>query len=304
MQELTRAIAMFAPTELSVVIEGETGSGKEVAARALHRLGRRAQKPLTVVDCGALQENLVESELFGHERGAFTGAVDARAGAFESADGGTIFLDEVGELPLALQPKLLRALEAREVRRLGANKSRTVDVRVIAATNRDLPAEVMAGRFRSDLFFRLSEVRLRVPPLRERADDLVPLAKAFAESAVPDATIGPEAMQVLRGRRWPGNVRELANVLRRAAITSKGRIGPEHLAPPDFAGHALGPAVHIDTFVPIGESRDALLGEFHRLYLEALCERFDGDLHAVADAAGIHLNSVHRLLRQTGVKAK
>ncbi len=306
MRELVGAIRQFAPTDLSVVVEGETGVGKEVVARALHQLSKRVDRPLVVVDCGALHEELTESELFGHERGAFTGAVEARSGAFENADGGTIFLDEIGELPLTLQPKLLRALETGEVRRLGSNKMRTVDVRVIAATNRDLPSEVSVRAFRADLFFRLSEVRLRIAPLRERPEDLLPLAQRFSNEIEARAAFLPEAVEVLRGRTWPGNVRELRNIVRRAAVAAKGRaIGPEHLAPADVGtlpGSETGPAVAIDMGLPIVEARETMLTAFNRLYLKSLLDRYGGDLEAIARHAGVAVNSVHRLLRKAGFK--
>jgi len=307
MCEVVAAVRQFAPTDLSVVLEGETGVGKEVLARALHRLSHRSAKPCVVVDCGALHEDLTESELFGHERGAFTGAVEARAGAFEEADGGTLFLDEIGELPLSLQPKLLRALEAREVRRLGSNRIRSVDVRVIAATNRDLPAEVAARTFRADLFFRLSEVRVRIPPLRERPDDIVPLAQAFVGEVSAEARFTPEALEVLGRRSWPGNARELGNVVRRAAVAARGApIGPEHLAPADLVslpGKGGGPTLSVDVDLPIVEAREAVLAAFNRLYLQALLARFGDDLASVAKHAGVHPNSVHRLLRNAGFKS-
>jgi DNA-binding NtrC family response regulator len=298
MQAFVAALRRFAPTDLSIVLEGETGAGKEVAARAIHRLGGRAAAPLVVVDCGALQANLVESELFGHERGAFTGAVDARVGAFESADGGTIFLDEVGEIPLSLQPKLLRVLEAREVKRLGANRVRPVDVRVVAATNRDLGAEVSAGRFREDLFFRLSEVRLRVPPLRERPEDVEPLARHFARAVDPEADLLPTAITELRARPWRGNVRELANVVRRAVVLAAGSaVAPEHLAAPALPDAASSPTIPVDVSRPVVAARDAVVDAFHRVYFDALLARYDGDMDAVAQHAGIHVQSVRRLLR-------
>jgi len=308
MREIVAAIREFAPSDLSIVLEGETGVGKEVVARAIHRASKRAKAPLVVVDCGALHDELVESELFGHERGAFTGAVDSRAGAFEAADGGTIFLDEIGELPLALQPKLLRALEVREVRRLGSNKTKSVDVRVLAATNRELPEEIAARTFRADLFFRLSEVRLRIPPLRERPQDVAPLAELFAHTVDPGATVSAAAADALAVRSWPGNVRELGNVMRRAAVAAKGKaIGPEHIAPADLTGlpgAQGGPQVTVDLGLPIVESREAVLAAFKRVYLEGLLARYGGDLEAVAKHAGVHPHSVNRLLRTSGLRAE
>jgi DNA-binding NtrC family response regulator len=300
MRRLAAAVDRFSGSDLTILLEGETGAGKEVVARAIHRLGGRAEGPFVVVDCGALAENLVESELFGHEKGAFTGAHETRTGAFEEADGGTIFLDEIGELPHGLQPKLLRALEAREVRRLGSNKVKSVDVRVIAATNRDLPVEIEEKRFRSDLFFRLSEVRLRIPPLRERPMDVVPLARMFALEVDAGATLRPEAIEALCARSWPGNVRELGNVVRRAVVEAAGRpVDASHIAPPDLrGGSAPGLAVRVDPDLPFEQAKEAVLAEFRRTYLEALVERYAGDLHAVARHTGLHLHSLHRLLRK------
>jgi transcriptional regulator with GAF, ATPase, and Fis domain len=306
MRELVAAVRTFGPTDLSVIVEGETGVGKEVVARAIHELSRRAARPLVVVDCGALQEQLTESELFGHERGAFTGAVEARAGAFETADGGTIFLDEIGELPLSLQPKLLRALEAREIRRLGSNRTRTTDVRVIAATHRDLPEEVAGRTFRADLFFRLSEVRLKVPALRERPEDILPLAERFARESDPALRFDRSAAEELGIRSWPGNARELRNTVRRAAVVAQGgTIRAAHIAPVDFpgdAGRPSGPSVDVDVGLPIVDARDGVLASFHRVYLQALLDRYGGDMGAMARHAGIELNSVHRLLRKAGLK--
>jgi transcriptional regulator with GAF, ATPase, and Fis domain len=305
MRALVAAMRTYAPTDLSLIVEGETGVGKEVVARAIHALSGRAARPLVVVDCGTLQEHLTESELFGHERGAFTGAVEARSGAFETADGGTIFLDEVGELPLPLQPKLLRALEAREVRRLGSNRTKTIDVRVIAATHRDLPVEVAGRTFRSDLFFRLSEVRLKVPALRERPDDIVPLAERFARDCDPAVSFDEAARAELVMRSWPGNVRELRNAVRRAAVAAGGgTIRPQHLAPADFPGAPKGPSglsLDVDIGLPIVEARDAVLASFHRAYMQALLDRYGDDIGAIARHAHIEPNSVHRMLRKTGL---
>ena len=306
MRELVAALRRFAPTDLSVVLEGETGAGKDVVARALHAESRRAERPFVVVDCGALQENLVESDLFGHERGAFTGAIAARPGAFEAADGGTLFLDEIGELPPALQPKLLRALEAREVRRLGSNRVRPVDVRIVAATNRDVTAEVSSGRFRRDLYFRLSEVRIRVPPLRERPEDVEPLARTIGATIDPGAAFRPESFDALRARRWPGNVRELGNVVRRAVVDATGSpVGPEHLGRDEIDApdsDSTGLAIRVDLEQPIVAARTATMSAFHRGYLTALLDRYDGDLRAVAAHAGVHFTSIHRLLRHAGIK--
>src|SRR5512139_739682 len=226
MREIYSIIEKIAPTATTVVIDGETGTGKEVVAQAIHSLSPRSKNDLVVFDCGAVPPNLIESELFGHEKGSFTGAMMTRQGLFEQADGGTLFLDELGELPIDLQPKLLRALEQREVRRVGSTKASKVDVRIIAATNRNLEDEVKAGRFRQDLFYRLSVVRLHLPSLRERADDIPLLVQHFLETGTYNKR-GPggdqrvrgvmrDAMTALQNYPWPGNVRELVNVIERA----------------------------------------------------------------------------------------
>ena len=227
MQEVFGVLERVAPTDMTVLIQGETGAGKEVAARAMHQFSRRAEGPFVVFDCGAVAPNLIESELFGHEKGAFTDAVKSRQGAFELADGGTLFLDEIGELAPALQPKLLRALDQREVKRVGADRPVTVDVRVLAATNRDLEKEVKAGRFREDLYYRLSAVSVFMPPLRDRREDVEKIAEQLlagisAEVGKKVSGLSPEASEALRAYPWPGNVRELKNVLARAAALSSG----------------------------------------------------------------------------------
>jgi DNA-binding NtrC family response regulator len=224
MREIYTIIEKIAPTATTVVIDGETGTGKEVVAQAIHTLSPRKSSEFVVFDCGAVPPNLIESELFGHEKGSFTGAVMTRQGLFEQADGGTLFLDELGELPLDLQPKLLRALEQREVRRVGSAKASKVDVRIIAATNRNLEDEVRAGRFRQDLFYRLSVVRLHLPSLRDRADDIPRLLQHFLEVGAfnrkPNApsvrSVARDALTALQAYPWPGNVRELVNVVERA----------------------------------------------------------------------------------------
>jgi DNA-binding NtrC family response regulator len=249
MREIYSIIEKIAPTATTVVIDGETGTGKEVVAQSIHSLSPRSRGELVVFDCGAVPPNLIESELFGHEKGSFTGAVMAREGLFETADGGTLFLDELGELPLDLQPKLLRALEQREVRRVGATKAQKVDVRIIAATNRNLEDEVRAGRFRQDLFYRLSVVRLHLPALRDRADDIPVLVQHFLDhgnyNRLPSGgprvrSISRDAMEALRRYPWPGNVRELVNVVERAvSFCDHGTIDAADL--PDYIRTAKAP---------------------------------------------------------------
>lgn len=239
MRELYSVIEKIAPSSATVIIEGETGTGKEVVAQTIHKLSPRAQNTMMVFDCGAVPKNLIESELFGHEKGSFTGAIMTRQGLFEMAHGSTLFLDELGELPSELQPKLLRALEQREIRRVGGTRSIKVDVRIIAATNRLLEEEVRSGRFRQDLFYRLSVVRLFLPPLRERIDDIPLLIETFlhdhAYNRLPDGTrkctrVSSETLDLLKSYGWPGNVRELINAVERAVSFASGdEISPENL---------------------------------------------------------------------------
>jgi DNA-binding NtrC family response regulator len=244
MQRLFARVERLAPTDATILLTGESGTGKELAARALHQLSPRCQRPFVAVNCAAIPENLLESEFFGVERGAFTGADRSRPGRFEAADGGTLLLDEIGELPLALQPKLLRALQEGRITRVGGSRELAVDVRVVAATNRDLAAEVAAGRFRQDLFYRLNVVPLELPPLRERREDLPLLLEHFAERsarrhglAVP--RFPPAVSKRLLEHTWPGNVRELANVVERLLLLAEqGEVAAADL-PPEIAGTSV-----------------------------------------------------------------
>jgi len=234
MARLHDLAARAAPSTISVLIMGETGVGKDVMARLIHGRSLRADRPFLALNCAGLSENLIESELFGHEKGSFTGASQQKPGLLETAEGGTIFLDEVGELPLTMQVKLLRVIEMREVQRVGALKPRAIDVRFIAATNRDLEQEVLQGRFRRDLFFRLNGISLTIPPLRERASEIPLLARAFvveacAESGRPVPSIGPEVFSILQSYSWPGNIRELKNYMDRALVLCEDELLPTHL---------------------------------------------------------------------------
>jgi two-component system, NtrC family, response regulator AtoC len=235
MKEVLRLLHKVAPAKTTVLITGESGTGKELIARALHDLSPRAESPFVAVNCGAIPEQLIESELFGHAKGAFTGAVAAKRGLFEEADGGTLLLDEVGDLPLHLQVSLLRVLQEGECRRVGDARAIRVDVRILAATHQDLSQSVAAGTFREDLFYRLNVVGLRLPPLRERCEEIEPLARRFlarhaARLGIPEKPLSPAALRLLLGWRWPGNVRELENALERALVLSDGaEIEPEAL---------------------------------------------------------------------------
>lgn len=285
-----------AATDATVLIEGETGTGKEGAAYAIHSSSPRARGPFVVVDCGAIPANLLESELFGHERGAFTGADQARAGAFEEANGGTIFLDEIGELPAELQPKILRALEARQIRPLGGNLYRHVDVRVLAATNRDLRSEVNEARFRPDLYYRLAVVRIDIPPLRQRPEDIPALAAHLlvelgADAAVSARLSTPEFLARLGQATWPGNVRELRNYLERCMVFEEPQPmvgGPERRRDPG-----------IDTALPYSEARKRVLREFERHYVESLIREHDGNISAAARAAKVDRAYLYRILRRS-----
>jgi len=251
----------------------------------------RSNGPYIVVDCSSISASLVESELFGHVKGAFTGAASDRAGAFEAADGGTLFLDEIGELPLDLQPKLLRALENREVRRVGANTRRQVDVRVIAATNRSLPAEVERGHFREDLYYRLAVVRLTLPPLREHHDDIPMLVRHFANGRdVPQAVLDAFSAQA-----WPGNVRELRNAVERAlSIGFTSSAGPAANA----VRRAADAVTAVDLSVPLKDARDAIAEEFERAYLREALAKSGGNATRAAQIAGVSRKFVQRALER------
>jgi two-component system response regulator AtoC len=266
-----------APTDLTVLIEGESGTGKEVLARAIHRLSARRDGPMIPVNAAAIPEGLLESELFGHERGAFTGAIRARAGRFELAREGTLFLDEIGDMPLSVQVKILRALQERQIERVGGVKSLAVDVRIIAATNQSLDGLVAAGTFRADLFYRLQGVRLRLPPLRERTGDLPLLISHLLEGAARrlgrvTVTLSPTALRCLWTYAWPGNIRELQHVLEAAMVLSDGVILPEHL-PPSVRSSAAAPAGAALPLAAAGGSLDETLVDWERrMILDALAK--------------------------------
>jgi DNA-binding NtrC family response regulator len=309
MRQIFALIKKIAPMDVSVIIGGETGTGKELVARAIHELSGRKKGPLVVLDCGAIPPNLIESELFGHEKGSFTGAMTSRPGAFERAHGGTIFLDELGELRFDLQPKLLRVLENREVRRVGGNDTLEVDCRVIAATNRDLPKEIAAGNFREDLFFRLSVINLHLPPLRERREDIpLILKRALADPELVARhgrkRISPEALALLMAYAWPGNVRELMNVLSHVLAFSEGEeVLPEHL-PPRVRGQVREGPLPFNEHLTFKDAKEQLLENFEREYVTSVLTRCEGNLSRAARESGLHRKSIERLVKKYQLDAK
>ncbi len=304
MRTIFGVLERIAPTDATVLLEGETGTGKDVLARAIWSASSRANKPFLVVDCGAVTYSLIESELFGHERGAFTGAVSTRQGAFELADGGTVFLDEIGELPLDVQPKLLRVLETREFRRVGGNKTLATNVRVIAATKRDLQREVGTGKFREDLYFRLAVVPVTVPPLRARRDDIPTLVRHMLKAAGGDGlTVPPETMQSLAAHEWPGNVRELRNILERsiymAQATGSTEIGVVTLPTAHASSDA---AFHFEPEKSYRETRAKYDGEFERRYVKWLLGRHGGNISAAAREAKMDRKHLHDMAKKHGLR--
>ncbi len=301
MRRVFDLIQQVAASNVDVLVRGDTGTGKELVARAIHRRSPRADKPFVPVDCGAIPDNLLESELFGHERGAFTGADSRRIGLLEFAEGGTIFLDELGELPLVLQAKLLRTLQERKVRRVGGREEVDVDVRVVAATARDLDAMIRQNLFRQDLYYRINVVRIDLPPLRERGDDIGLLAEYFAnrhsrEMKKTIAGITPEAYQVLRQYPWPGNVRELQNVIRRALALIRGHmIGLDDL--PDEIVVAAGQRESSGADSGYFQLRDAHVARFERQYLSDLLARHHGDVQSAAQEAKLPRGTLYRLMK-------
>jgi DNA-binding NtrC family response regulator len=300
MRKLFAFLAKVAASDINVLIEGESGTGKEVVASEIFQRGPRAEKPFVIVDCGAISPSLVESELFGHVRGAFTGAERDRVGAFEAADGGTVFLDEIGELPLELQPKLLRTIEARAIRRVGETRARKVDVRVIAATNRDLHREVNRGRFREDLYFRLAVMTVHVPPLRERIEDLPALVRSF----LADLNVSPQdqrelfspsVLAELAGHDWPGNVRELRNYVERSVVLQEALPASRRLPSP--------PATPEGEPVPFKLAKDAVVDAFERSYLSSLLDSTGGNISKAARKGGMDRMYLHRLIQKHGLRS-
>ncbi len=294
MRELFALLERLAPSDVPVLLEGETGTGKELAAQAIHAASSRKSGPFVVCDLAGATRSLFESELFGHLRGAFTGADRDRAGAFAQAHGGTLFIDEVGELALDAQPRLLRALEQRQVKPLGASSYRDLDVRVIAATHRDLASEIQAGRFRADLFHRLAVVRVPLPPLRDRKEDIALLVTQFlAGSAIE---VPSETLERLREHPWPGNVRELRNALDRA----RSLIGPTQVLVPSLLGLPKTREFHP---APDGyrRAKQELIAQWEREYLRDLLDRSEGNVAQAARTGGMDRVHLHRLLKKHGL---
>jgi len=297
MRALFEKLRVIAPTGLSVLIHGETGTGKELVAQAIHEASDRARRPFVIIDCGAIPASLAESTLFGHEKGAFTGAGAKRASPFVEASGGTVFLDELGELPLDVQPKLLRVLAEQRVKSVGSNRYEPVDVRVIAATRRDLPQEINQGAFRDDLYFRVAQARIDLPPLRERPDDIAPLVRRFLDELGKSTAfrrITPESLDRLQRYDWPGNVRELRNLVPLAMAFDRG-------GPIDFAEH-IGERPPTEARRPRAASHDGTYAdskrEHDKAFFTALYEATEGNLAEMARRAEINRETVRIYLRQ------
>jgi transcriptional regulator with GAF, ATPase, and Fis domain len=304
-------VTQVAESNFTVLVQGETGTGKELVARAIHQQSPRRPAPFVAVDCGAIPETLVESELFGHERGAFTGAQARREGHFQLAKGGTLFLDEIGNVPLATQAKLLRALEQREVNPLGATRAVAVDARIIAATNSELEESVKAGRFRADLYYRLSEFTIALPPLRSRREDIMHLSQRFLDEVSmelrrPVRRIADEAMQVLLHHDWPGNVRELRNVVRKAALLATDVVTPEHVP----ALSASVPAPSRAAAEPMGEDlslrevAELAAGQAEREVIRHALESTKGNKSQAARLLRTDYTTLHAKMKRYGISAR
>ncbi len=307
MRQVYAVLERAAPTDTTLLVQGETGTGKDVVARAVHEGSPRKSGAFVPVDCGAIPETLFESELFGHVRGAFTGASQNRAGAFEEANGGTLFLDEIGEMPLAMQVKLLRAIESRSIRRVGATKEIPVDVRIIAATNRRLAQMVNEGTFREDLYYRLAVVDVSLPPLRARRDDIPLLAKHLfaqiaARSGAPSGTtLPPELIASLRAKPWPGNVRELRNAIERAATL--GQLVPGVMQQQEDPGVLpAGVESIVPLHLPLKDARLAWTSEFESIYARAMLRKTGGNLTRAAEQAGVSRRFFQRLVARLDLR--
>ncbi len=316
MREVFAVLEKVATADLTVLVRGETGTGKELVARAIHRASPRAKMPLVVQDCSAIPENLIETTLFGHERGAFTGATERHRGSFEQAEGGTIFLDEIGELDLSLQPKLLRVLENREVKRVGGDRTIPVNVRVVAATNRDLRQMVNEGRFREDLYYRLSVVQVELPPLRERPEDIPLLVREFLEELskrrFPEGEapfkVAADAMARLQSFHWPGNIRELKNTVERAAsladgheLTVRDLLPHSQKTPPEPLPGGTAERF-VDEGLPFKEAKQRVLDTFEATYLKVLLDKHGGNVTRSAQAAGLTRYHLRELAKRYGIR--
>jgi len=298
MRALFSRINKVATTPATVLIQGETGTGKEVVACSIYESSNRKEKPFVVLDCSSIPKNLVESELFGHEKGAFTGAISQRKGAFERANGGTLFLDELGELELDLQPKLLRALEQRKIQRVGGNQTINVDVRIIAATNRDLQRHVAQGSFREDLYYRLAVVTLELPPLRERLDDLDVLVEHFLKQMnMTREDLPQDALETFQQHTWPGNCRELRNAVERAVVLGETQPQKSPLSP--GAQVKEGPHTivhHVETQTAYKQQKALMNAAFEEKYVRLMLKEYRGNVSAAARQAGIDRMSLHKIL--------
>ncbi|MFP3913084.1 MAG: sigma-54-dependent transcriptional regulator [Desulfobacteraceae bacterium] len=299
-RELKEQLRIVAPTNAWVLISGENGTGKELVAHNIHRLSNRSGKPMVEVNCAAIPENLIESELFGHEKGAFTGALTMKKGKFDLAHEGTLFLDEIGDMSLKAQSKTLRILQEQKFERVGGAKTIHVDVRVIAATNKDLEAEIEKGAFRDDLYFRLNVIPMRVPPLKERVEDIPSLVQVFVDefsmsTNIEPKEVSPEALEMLQRYDWPGNVRELRNLVERLMIMVPGRIIGKKDIPAPFNKSA---AVNSElTGALQADSLKEAKGKFERAFIEAKLKEFDGNISQTAEAIGVERSNLHRKIK-------
>ena len=306
-REILVIVANVANSRASVLIEGESGTGKELIAQAIHFLGNRAEKMFVPINCSAIPDNLLESELFGHAKGAFTGATESKQGLFQFAQGGTLFLDEIGDLSRTLQAKLLRVLHDGRIRRVGDFKEIDTDVRVVAATNKDLSALIRKGEFREDLYFRLAVVPIHVPPLRERKEDIPLLAehftKMFFAGKTPEIHFSKEAVCLLFQYAWPGNVRELKNLLERLAILKQGKvIGPEDL-PAEFHSQGALAALPEAGILNYRMAKEKVLQEFHRGFVEAALKKYGGNVSKASESLGLDRGNFQRILRRYRLQA-